>query len=33
MSVNLSGNLIGLGVLTGDSSVFSTAMTTLAFDS
>jgi trimeric autotransporter adhesin len=33
MTVNLSGSLMGLSLLTGDSSVFSTATTPIAFDS
>ena len=33
MTVNLSGSLMGLGLLTGDSSVFSTAFAAIPFDS
>jgi hypothetical protein len=33
MTVNLSGSLMGLSLLTGDSSVFTTAFTPIAFDS
>lgn len=33
MTVNFSGSLMGLSLLTGDSSVFSTATTAIAFDS
>lgn len=33
MTVNLSGSLMGLSLLTGDSSVFTTAFTPVAFDS
>ncbi len=33
MTVNLSGSLMGLSLLTGDSSVFTTAFTSIPFDS